>query len=381
MKNQESSLLNDHRNNTDTSLKFERTKTDNYLDNESRNVENESDEIVSTNRRAADKKLKSSRDKADHKRNLSEHTTPLLDAERKRSDLATNVARDEEDKVRNGERDLKKQIAQDLLNTERTDTDKNLLCERDGTDAASVTSSNIAMTAQQALTTRDTYLGILSHDLKNPLSAISLSTNAMKRAFLKKEMLPENMNKYFDSVERNVATMSRMIEDLLDVEQMVNGDLNLSLKYYDLNEIINECKEFFEPIALSKSFVIEIETTEFGLMANVDHDRILQVLSNLVGNAIKYGKPHGLIKLSAIKNKETIEIFVKNEGVGIPLEKQEIIFERFSQLSGKDRKGAGLGLFISKWIINSHGGILSVKSSPGLGATFSFTIPALAVIH
>lgn len=370
--------LKNHRVNTDNSLKFERTKTDNYLENESQSVEDESDEVVSSNRREADAKLKESRDQADLKRlQDSTNKTPLLDAERQRSDLARSVAREAEDKVLTEERGQKKHIAKVLLNSERADTDTNLLCERDGTDNATKKNSILVTTAQEALATRDTYIGILSHDLKNPLTAISLSTNAMKRAFTKKELEPTTINKYFETIERNVATMTRMIEDLLDVEQMVNGDLKLNLKSYDLKDLIYECKELFEPIAVSKLFSIEIGAVEAGLFANIDHDRILQVLSNLVGNAVKYTKSEGLITLSAKRVNGNIQISVKDEGPGIPHEKLDVIFERFSQLNGKDRKGVGLGLFISKWIIESHNGAISVNSVLGEGSTFSFTLPAL----
>lgn len=377
MKNIESNGLEDFRTNTDNSLKFERNKTDNYLENESQIIENESDEIVTKNRLEADNKLKDSRAKADIKRLNAEHSTPLLDAERSRSDLARSIARDEEDQIRLEERDQKKQLTQALLNSERTDTDKNLLFERDGTDAASANSSVMVNKAEEALSIRDTYLGILSHDLKNPLTAISLSSGAIKRAFLKKDPDVSTVNKFLEAIELNVSTMSRMIEDLLEVEQMVNGDLKLNLKICNINDLILECKLFFEPISTSKNFEIKVESSETELFAKIDHDRILQVLSNLVGNSVKYAGTSGVITLSVIKNKDKIVVSVKDDGPGIPLEKLDVIFERFSQLSGVERKGAGLGLFISRWIVESHKGKIFVNSVIGEGSTFSFTLPSL----
>lgn len=382
MENKQTDVLKDNRENTDNSLKFERNKTDNYLDRESQTVEDESDEIVSSKRREADRKLKESRDQSDKKR--FEETTkksPLLDAERKRSDSDRKIARNEEDKVRNEERDQKKQIAQELLNTERAETDSNLLFERDVTDEASVSNSVLVTNAQEALSTRDTYLGILSHDLKNPLAAISLSSSAMKRAFEKNKFDKKTIDKYFSALERNVSSMGRMIEDLLDVEQMVNGELKLKLIDLDLNKLVLECKELFEPIAESKLFTINVSLCETEAIASADHDRLLQVLSNLVGNAVKYTKENGTIFLSVEKNNNKILVSVKDEGPGIPPEKLGIIFERFTQLNGNDRKGVGLGLFISKWIIESHKGEIFVNSVLGEGSNFSFSLPCIDRLH
>lgn len=370
MENKQTEVLKDNRDNTDNSLKFERKKTDRYLDNESQTVEDESDEIVSSKRREADKKLKESRNHSDQK-------TPQLDEERKRSDLARNIARSEEDKIRKEEREQKKQIAKVLLNTERKDTDSNLLFERDGTDEVTKSNSVLVTSAQEALSTRDTYLGILSHDLKNPLAAIALSSSALKRAFAKDKFDKKMIDKYFVSVERNVASMGRMIEDLLDVEQMVSGDLKLKLMDLDLNKLVLECKELFEPIAENKLFTINVIPCKTEAFAEVDHDRILQVLSNLVGNAVKYTEENGVITLSVEKKDNTILVSVKDEGPGIPPEKLEIIFERFTQLNGNDRKGVGLGLFISKWIIESHKGEIFVDSVPGEGSNFYFSLPAI----
>lgn len=381
MENKEIDTLKDHRDNTDSSLKFERNKTDNYLDNESKTVEEISDETVAKNREDADKKLKDARVLEDDKRHGHDQTAPLIVAERSRSDIATNVARNEEDKVRTEERDQKKQITQTFLDTERTDTDNKLLCEREGTDEANENISVLVSNAQKALATRDTYLGVLSHDLKNPLTAISLSIETIKRAMDKENFDKKSINKYFVAVERNIKSMGRMIDDLLDVEQMVNGDMRLNFKKSDLNEIVSECKELFEPIAESKSLSINIKPSTSAAFANVDHDRIFQVLSNLVGNAIKFTKEVGVITLAVEKNNNDILVSVQDEGCGIPDEKLDIIFERFSQLNGNDQRGAGLGLFISKWIVESHHGKISVASEIGHGCKFSFTLPCTEILH
>lgn len=118
-----------------------------------------------------------------------------------------------------------------------------------------------------------------------------------------------------------------------------------------------------------------IETCPEPVYSIVDQDRILQVLSNLIGNALKFTPSGGMIRLFTKKSSRSIEVCVADNGPGIPKEKMEEIFERFSQLRSSDRRGLGLGLFISKWIVEAHGGEIKVASEEGKGCTFSFTLP------
>jgi signal transduction histidine kinase len=118
-----------------------------------------------------------------------------------------------------------------------------------------------------------------------------------------------------------------------------------------------------------------IHTVPESIVADLDHDRILQVLSNLIGNSLKFTPNGGTIELSARKQETQVEISVTDNGPGIPEDAKEQIFERFSQLKRNDRRGLGLGLFISKWIVEAHGGHIWVTSEVGKGSTFSFTLP------
>lgn len=370
------------RTKTDVSLKYERNKTDNYLDHESQNIEDKSDKVINSNRKEADKKLKVQRAEVDSEKIKEERgSTPLLDAERERSDHAQKIARAEEDKARNSERYQKRLVAEALLETERKDTDNNLLDERNSSDKATKQDSILIVNAENALVTRDQYLAIVSHDLKNPLSAISLGTGVLKRSVLNGKSDQESIVKSLEGIERNVASMDRMISDLLDVEQMSNGVLLLRPTNCNVNDLLNECKDLFAPVVANKSFTINIKTLNDIINANIDHDRILQVLSNLIGNALKFTPAGGTIELSAEQNENEIIISVQDNGPGIPLDKQESIFERFSQLKLNDRRGLGLGLFISKWIIEAHKGEIKVSSVAGKGSKFSFTIPSKITLH
>ena len=114
------------------------------------------------------------------------------------------------------------------------------------------------------------------------------------------------------------------------------------------------------------------------LFADVDRDRILQVLSNLIGNALKFTPNGGIVKFSARKQENHVEISVADNGPGIPPQDRQLIFERFTKLRMNDRTGLGLGLFVAKWIVEAHKGHISVTSDVGKGSTFSFTLPLAA---
>jgi signal transduction histidine kinase len=366
---------NKFRTKTDESLKFERNKTDSYLDQESKSVEDESDEKVLLNRLAADKKLESIRANNDISNINPNRLTPMLDAERARSDDAQRDARAEEDRVLRAERRQKRLITEAFLENERKDTDDKLTEERLGTDQTIESNSILISTAETALVTRDQYLAIVSHDLKNPLNAISLSASTLRRSLENGVTDSPSIIKSLGIVERNVATMDRMISDLLDVERMSSRSLLINKNKHSITKLLKECKEVFSPAITNKSFTLNIISNKEEIYAEFDYDRILQVLSNLIGNALKFTPKEGTINLSVEKIKSCIEISVSDNGPGIPIEKQNEIFERFSQLKMNDRRGLGLGLFISKWIVEAHGGEIHVDNNKDKGSTFRFTLP------
>ena len=227
---------------------------------------------------------------------------------------------------------------------------------------------------QAALVARDLFLQAVSHDLRNPLGVISMGTSLMRKNLSSGNNDVGSLYQILDTIERNTANMDRMISDLLDVERMVNGKLTLKLGKYDICAILRECEELFAPVLASKSISMTIETGHEPIFAEVDHDRVLQVLSNLIGNALKFTPNGGDVKLSARKKATKIEISVTDNGPGIPEDKKSEIFKRFSQVNSNTGHGLGLGLFISKWIVEAHGGRIGVVSELGKGSTFSFKL-------
>jgi|CXWL01.1.fsa_nt_gi signal transduction histidine kinase len=391
METNETNSSQEQRDKTDKSLEDERSKTDVYLERNSQVVEATASETIRVNRLVADKNLESHRAESaldkEHRLDVTGLRTSQFDEnvlvqERERSDKALRLERENNDRARTQERIQKRLVAEALLENERKETDSNLRDERVRIDEESEHHSDrLAEEAcshdltKAALITRDQYLAIVSHDLQNSLVAISISTDFMRRDLSKNVIDSVSVLENLGRIEQSVAGMDRMISDLLDVERMAHDKLLLKPERIDLRDLLQECLDLFAPVVASKSFSMTIHTGTEPIFADVDHDRILQVLSNLIGNSLKFTPKRGAIDLSVRKQETQVEISVTDNGPGIPEQSKTQIFERFSQLKMNDRQGLGLGLFIAKWIVSAHKGRIWVTSEVGKGSRFSFTIP------
>jgi signal transduction histidine kinase len=382
------------RDKTDKSLEDERGKTDEYLEAKSQTVEDETSDTIRLNRLAADKDRASRRADADLDREeqldgtgratsgMEDHS---LAQERERSDQAQSAERKTEDRARTKERFQKRLIAEALLDNERKETDSDLLDERDQIDFFSEYTAKLLSDEQcshdltkAALVTRDQYLAIVSHDLKQPLAAISIGARLMRGDLSGNPVDTGRLRDNLGLIERSAASMDRMISALLDVERMAHDKLILKPERVDIRALLQECADLSAPVVSAKSFSMTMHTSPGTIFADADHDRILQVLSNLIGNALKFTPQGGTIELAAGKQEAYAQISVTDNGPGIPREEQGHIFERFSQLKLNDRRGLGLGLYIAKWIVEAHKGRIWVTSEVGKGSTFSFTLPLSA---
>jgi signal transduction histidine kinase len=167
--------------------------------------------------------------------------------------------------------------------------------------------------------------------------------------------------------------MNRLIEDLLDVARMEAGTLSLSPTPQPTESLLREAVEAAQPLAGEVHLLLE----EPGALPPVlaDRDRLLQVFSNLLGNALKFTPRGGQVRVGARAQDEHVRFYVRDTGPGLNEDALAHIFDRFWQLDRKDRRGAGLGLSIVKGLVEAHGGRLRVESEPGHGSTFSFTVP------
>jgi signal transduction histidine kinase len=362
---------------TDKSLEREREKTDDYVE-KIQEVAEKISETIESSRASIDEHLESQRaetglEHVHHQLDARESTfvaalETKLDQERELSDQVLQAEREAEDRARTKERVVQRLLVEALFENERKKTDTHLQEERVHTDRET----------QAAIVTRDQFVAIFSHDLRNHLVAISLGAQSMRRGLGKDTVDPGHLLKQLRIIEQSAAGMDRIITSLLDAEQMVHNNVTLHCERIDLRTLLQECMDLFAQVVLSKSFSMTLDIGAEPIFAEIDHDRILQVLSNLIGNALKFTPNGGTIKVSARKKERHVEISIADNGPGIPSQDRQLIFEKFTKLTMNDRSGLGLGLFIAKWIIEAHEGRIWVTSDVGKGSTFSFTLPLTA---
>jgi PAS domain S-box-containing protein len=225
--------------------------------------------------------------------------------------------------------------------------------------------------AEVALRTRDEVLAVVSHDLRNPLSVIDMCAASLS------DKLPpgDAAHSLVRTIESSTAWMNRLIEDLLDVARVEAGRLALERYPHDLVRVISEATVMLEPLIAEKSLTLREELPEYLPRASVDSRRIVQVLENLVSNAVKHTAAGGEIRIHAEATNGEILVSVRDTGSGIPSENLPHLFDRFWQARGARRGGAGLGLAIAKGIVEAHGGRMWVESELGSGSLFGFSIP------
>ena len=226
--------------------------------------------------------------------------------------------------------------------------------------------------AESALRMRDDVLAVVSHDLRNPLSVINMCVASLV------EKVPaddEAVRHLLTTIDSSADWMNRLIEDLLDVARLDAGRLSLERESRDLVRVIAEATVMLEPLIAEKSLALREELPDALPRVSIDSRRIVQVLENLISNAVKHTAPGGEIRIRAESANGEIRVAVRDTGSGIPAEQLPHLFDRFWQARGARRGGAGLGLAIAKGIIEAHGGRIWVESELGTGSTFSFGLP------
>src|SRR5262245_10255538 len=233
--------------------------------------------------------------------------------------------------------------------------------------AAAIDNAHLFAERKRAIETRDAILAIVSHDLGNSLSAVQLKALVM---------LKKNANSTEGIfIQRRAAEMARLIQDLLDVSSIEAGRLRLEKSVQAVGPLLKQVLEDLQEQAEQKSIRLGIELPTDNLNVDCDPDRIRQVLTNLIQNAIKFTKPGRSIQVRIEPRAAEACFSVTDTGSGIPKADLTHIFDRFTRASRRAHQGTGLGLSIAKGIVEAHSGRIWVESQEGVGSTFSFTLP------
>ena len=227
--------------------------------------------------------------------------------------------------------------------------------------------------AEAAIRTRDHVLGIVSHDLRNPLSAISLCANALTKS---EQLTHAERRRLVSTIHDAVDWTQRLLGDLVDVASIEAGRLSMTPRRLDPIIALSKAVDLFEHGPNGITVRLAADLPEWLPAVVADEQRLLQVLANLITNARKVSSPGASITLGAVAIGEAVRFSVSDTGSGIAPEDQPHIFDWFWRASHeRAERGTGLGLAIAKGIVEAHGGRIDVDSAPGCGSTFSFTIP------
>ncbi|HEX9104736.1 MAG TPA: ATP-binding protein, partial [Polyangia bacterium] len=246
--------------------------------------------------------------------------------------------------------------------------------------ALAVDNAHLYDEARAAVRVRDDVLAIVSHDLRNPLSTILTSTGRLLES-IEDESDGPTMRLPLERCQRAARRMTHMISDLVDAASLETGTLSLDQRDNELGRVISDALDLLQPLADARGLTLDMHLGDGADRAFCDRERIVQVLSNLVGNAIKFTPSGGSIHLAAEAWGDMVRIAVRDDGPGIAPELIPRIFDRYLHVAQREsRHGAGLGLYIAKGIVENHGGRIWVESTLGRGSTFFFTLPQAAAL-
>jgi signal transduction histidine kinase len=226
---------------------------------------------------------------------------------------------------------------------------------------------------------REEFLALTTHDLRSPLSVISGVVNFFTSGRLG-QITPEQRN-MITMMERNTQSLIELVNDLLDSSKLESGSVQLDLAPLALPKVVNEVRETMEPLAKEKGIRFVEEIPANLPLVNAEHPKVRRILVNLVSNALKFTTKGGIVRIAARTHGDAqVAISVTDTGVGIPAEDVARLFDKYEQArsrSTRGEKGTGLGLYITKQLVELHGGEISAESEPGVGSTFTFTLPII----
>src|SRR5215212_3473046 len=223
---------------------------------------------------------------------------------------------------------------------------------------------------------KEEFLALTTHDLRSPLTVISGVINFFTSGRLG-DITPEQRN-MVAMMERNTQNLIELVNDLLDASKLESGTMRLDPAAIGLRGLVGELREQMQPLAREKEISLEEDVPEDLPPLRADRAKLRRILVNLVSNALKFTPKGGRVRLGASREGPLVRVSVEDTGVGIPREDLHDIFDKYAQARSRatrSEKGTGLGLYITRQLVELHGGKISVQSEVGKGSTFSFTIP------
>ena len=223
---------------------------------------------------------------------------------------------------------------------------------------------------ERLLAVKSQFISMVSHELRTPLTAIKANIDVVLHS--RSGVLGLEQKSFLNIASDNVNRLTKLINDVLGFQAMERGKVNYEFMDYDINKLITDASEMMLPLIKNKRLNLVLKLEKNLPSVKIDRDRVIQVLNNLINNAIKFTET-GNITVTSNRVDNFIEISVEDTGIGISKEDLSKIFEPFTEIKKKD--GTGLGLSICKEIVNVHKGIIRAESEFGKGSKFSFVLP------
>ena len=220
-----------------------------------------------------------------------------------------------------------------------------------------------------AVRKREELMEVISHELKNPISSVQLSSEV-----LLKLATEDSVRKRVVAIQRAGDRMTTLIQNVLDLRALERGRIAIEPVEMQAVDLVEEAAELLRPLAAERAQTIEIASSEKHAVF-CDRDRVLQIFANLVGNAMKFSPRSSVIELALVATTGHIQFSVRDRGPGLAPEERARVFDRYWQAPKTAQHGSGLGLFICKGLVEAHGGSIWVESEPGSGSVFHFTLP------
>lgn len=255
-------------------------------------------------------------------------------------------------------------------------TDDLALCGELGHQSAmAVDNARLYEEAQLATRARDDVLAVVSHDLRNPVHAISMASSFVLEMIPDADESSRMVRSQVETIQRAANRATSLIRDLLDITRIESGRLVIDPEEAAVDDIVADALEECRPLARAKNVRLEVQVEDALPSLMVDRARLSQVFSNVLGNAVKFTPEQGEVRLDVSRRDEEVHFVVRDSGPGIPPDHLPYLFNRYWQALETQSLGTGLGLFIAKGIVEAHGGRIWAESELGDGASFTFTLP------